>query len=134
MCDGLSRNIPKNFNTILSNCTCRARKKFFKINESFPKECRCSLKILEKVYANDAYTKKMGMGPKERLKYHQVNSATPMEDLKTWLKLSLSKKIFVKSFSAILAGVALPTVIGSCLTTFQPLQWRQRYPLANRFL
>lgn len=92
MCDGLSHNIPKDFKTILSNCICHARRKFVEVNESFPKECRYVLKTLEKVYANDAYTKQVNMSPEERLKYHQDNSATLMEDLKTWLNAQLEQK------------------------------------------
>ena len=92
MCDGLSRNIPKEFKTILSNCIVHARRKFVDINESFPKECEFVLKTLEKVYANDAYAKEMAMSPEERLKYHQKNSATLMEDLKVWLKAQLGEK------------------------------------------
>ncbi|MBM3709057.1 MAG: transposase [Actinobacteria bacterium] len=92
MCDGLSRNIPKEFKTIISNCIVHARRKFVEINESFPKECSYVLKTLEKVYAHDAYTKKMNMSSEERLKYHKDNSATLMEDLKTWLKNQLEQK------------------------------------------
>jgi len=92
MCDGLSRNIPKDFETILANCICHARRRFVEVNESFPKECRYVLKTLEKVYANDAYTKEMSMSPEERLKYHQDNSTALMEDLKTWLKSQLEEK------------------------------------------
>jgi transposase len=92
MCDGLSRNIPKEFKTIISNCIVHARRKFIEINESFPKECEFVLKTLEKVYANDAYTKEMGMSPEERLKYHQQNSTNYMEDLKVWLKTQLDEK------------------------------------------
>ena len=92
MCDGLSRNIPKDFETILANCICHARRRFVEVNESFPKECSYVLKTLEKVYANDAYTKEMSMSPEERLKYHQDNSTALMEDLKTWLKSQLEEK------------------------------------------
>lgn len=92
MCDGLSRNIPKDFKTILANCMAHARRKFVEVNESFPKECSYVLKTLEKIYANDAYTKQMSMSPEERLKYHKDNSATLMEDLKTWLENQLKDK------------------------------------------
>ncbi|MCL6087055.1 MAG: IS66 family transposase [Actinobacteria bacterium] len=92
MCDALSRNIPKEFETILANCIVHARRKFVDINESFPKECKLVLKTLEKVYANDAYTKDKNMSPQERLKYHQDNSSTLMEDLKTWLAAQLDEK------------------------------------------
>ena len=92
MCDGLSRNIPKDFETILSTCIAHGRRRFVEVNESFPEECSYVLKTLEKVYANDAYTKEMSMSPEERLKYHQDNSATLMEDLKIWLENQLEEK------------------------------------------
>lgn len=92
MCDALSRNIPKDFKTILANCISHGRRRFVEINENFPKECGYVLKTLEKVYANDAYTKENEMSPEERLKYHQDNSSTLMEDLKTWLKAQLEEK------------------------------------------
>jgi len=63
MCDGLSRNIPKDFETIISTCIAHGRRRFVDINESFPAECSYVLKILEKVYANDAYTKEKNMSP-----------------------------------------------------------------------
>jgi len=92
MCDGLSRNIPKEFKTILSNCIVHARRKFVDINEAFPRECSHVLKVLEKVYKNDAYTKEMNMNPEDRLKYHQKKSAKLMEDLKAWLTSQLEEK------------------------------------------
>jgi transposase len=92
MCDGLSRNIPKEFKTIISNCIVHARRRFIEINESFPKECEFVLKILEKVYKNDAYTKDKNMSPEDRLKYHQKKSTKLMKDLKTWLAAQLDEK------------------------------------------
>ena len=85
MCDGLSRNIPKDFKTILSNCIVHGRRKFVDINENFPEECKYVLKILKEVYKNDAYTKEKHMDPDQRLKYHQDNSSKLMDDLKDWL-------------------------------------------------
>ena len=92
MCDGLSRNIPKDFKTILSNCIIHGRRHFFDINESFPKECEFVLKTLKKVYINDAYTKEKHMDPYQRLKYHQDNSSKLMKDLETWLTSQLEDK------------------------------------------
>lgn len=92
VCDGLSRNVPKEFETILASCIAHGRRRFVDINEAFPKECSYVLKVLEKVYANDAYTKEMDMSPEERLKYHRENSAKLMEDLKRWLILQLEEK------------------------------------------
>ncbi len=92
MCDGLSRNVPKDFKTILSNCIVHGRRKFVDINESFPEECEYVLKTLKKVYENDAYTKEKHMDPDQRLKYHQDNSTKLMDDLKTWLTSQLEDK------------------------------------------
>jgi len=92
MCDGLSRNVPKDFKTILANCNSHARRKMVDINEAFPKECEYVLKIFEKVYKNDAHTKEDGMDPKQRLKYHQDNSSKLMKDLKDWLTLQIEHK------------------------------------------
>lgn len=92
MCDGLSRNVPKEFKTILSNCLTHARRGFVEINESFPKEVEFVLKTLEKVYENDAFTKESNMDPQQRLKYHQENSAKLMKDLNVWLVSQLEDK------------------------------------------
>jgi len=92
MCDGLSRNIPKEFKTILSNCLAHARRGFVDIHESFPKEVEFVLKTLEKVYENDAFTKEGNMDPEQRLKYHQENSTKLMEDLRVWLVSQLEDK------------------------------------------
>jgi len=92
MCDGLSRNIPKEFKTILANCIAHGRRKFVEVNESFPRECEYVLKTLEKVYRNDAYTKEKGMDPEQRLKYHQDSSARLMEELKAWLISQIEDK------------------------------------------
>ena len=39
MCDALSRNVPKNFKTILANCNCHGRRNFVDVLDSFPEEC-----------------------------------------------------------------------------------------------
>lgn len=92
MCDGLSRNIPKEFKTILANCLAHGRRGFVDIHESFPKEVEFVLKTLEKVYENDAFTKENNMDPEQRLKYHRENSTKLMEDLKIWLTSQLEDK------------------------------------------
>jgi len=90
MCDGLSRNVPKDFEVILSNCIAHGRRRFVDIGEAFPGECGYVLKVLEKVYKNDAYTK--DMDPDQRLKYHKDNSSKLMDDLKDWLTSQLEDK------------------------------------------
>ena len=92
MCDGLSRNIPKDFKVILANCLTHARRRFVEEQISFPKECEYVLKKLEKVYENDAHTKQKHMSPEQRLKYHQERSLPLMEDLKVWLAAQMDDK------------------------------------------
>jgi len=92
MCDGLSRNVPKDFKTILSNCIAHGRRRFIDINEAFPEECKYVLKTLKKVYKNDAYTKQKQMDPNQRLKYHKDKSSELMKNLKDWLTSQLEDK------------------------------------------
>jgi hypothetical protein len=55
MCDGLlSRNVPREFEVILSNCNAHARRGFVEVASRFPDECRYVLETLGDVYRNDA--------------------------------------------------------------------------------
>ena len=54
MCDGLSRNIPSEFDTILSQCLAHARRKYVELTETFPAEVRFVLETLREVYITDA--------------------------------------------------------------------------------
>lgn len=92
MCDALSRNVPKDFQTILANCLAHARRRFIDNYESFPQECEHVLRVLKRVYINDAYAKENNMSPDERLEYHQKKSASLMKDLKKWLASQLDDK------------------------------------------
>ena len=53
MCDGLSRNLPKELETILANCMAHGRRKFVEIYDRFSEECRRVIKALKVVYRND---------------------------------------------------------------------------------
>lgn len=46
MCDGLSRNVPKEFETLLSSCLAHGRRQFVDVAESFPVEVRHVLESL----------------------------------------------------------------------------------------
>jgi hypothetical protein len=39
MCDALSRNVPKDFETLLSNCLSHGRRRFVDVYDNFPDEC-----------------------------------------------------------------------------------------------
>ncbi|HYA42130.1 MAG TPA: IS66 family transposase [Syntrophobacteraceae bacterium] len=93
MCDGLlSRNLPKEFAVILSNCTAHARRGFVDVATRFPDECRYVLETLRDVYKNDALAKKNGMLPEERLAFHKAQSGPLMESLKNWLDEQIAEK------------------------------------------
>ena len=92
MCDGLSRNTPKDFKVISANCLTHARRRFVDEKYSFPKECEYVLKTLEKIYENDAYTKQKQMSPEQWLQYHQEKILPFMEELKAWLAAQLDDK------------------------------------------
>lgn len=92
MCDGLSRNVPKEFATILANCMSHGRRKFVEVVDSFPGECRFVLESLGKVYHHDAIARKKEMSPERRLEFHQERSAEIMEKLECWMKEQLEQK------------------------------------------
>ena len=92
MCDALSRNLPKDFKIILSNCLIHGRRNFVDVAWNFPDECRYVIETLAKVYKNDTIAKDQKMSPDERLKFHQTESAPLMEELKTWINEQFDEK------------------------------------------
>ncbi len=92
MCDGLSRNEPKDFETILANCMTHGRRKFVKVVDNFPEECRYVLESLRQIYRHDAIARKEKMSPERRLHLHQDHSAEIMKTLKDWMNEQLEQK------------------------------------------
>jgi transposase len=92
MCDALSRNVPKEFEVLLGNCTTHGRRKFVDVFANFPEECRYVLETLRDVYRNDAVAKEQGMTAEERLAFHQAQSGPLMEKLETWLKDQIAER------------------------------------------
>lgn len=93
MCDGLlSRNLPKEFEVILSNCNAHARRGFCEVASRFPDECRFVLETLRDVYRNDDLTKKQCMSAEERLAFHKARSGPLMDCLKKWLDEQIDDK------------------------------------------
>ncbi len=86
MCDALSRNIPKELATILSNCLDHARRQFVDIVESFPEECRHVIELLGKVYHNDALARQGALSPEDRLTFHRRESGPVMDELQSWCR------------------------------------------------
>jgi transposase len=92
MCDGLERNLPKDFETIVGNCLVHARRHFVAVSESFPAEVRHVLGVLGEVYKNEAQTRKEGMSDLDRLRYHQEHSRPLLAGLRSWMAALLADK------------------------------------------
>lgn len=86
MCDALSRNVPKELETILANCLAHARRNFVDLVPSFPEECRYVIEALAKVYHHDKRAKEKGLSVDQRLRLHQEHSSPVMARLKEWLQ------------------------------------------------
>lgn len=88
-CDALSRNVPKNQETILSNCLAHLCRKFYELAHIWPKEV---LKIIGEfacVFTNDHEAPK---DPQERLKWHQKKSNPIMNGIKKYCSVLIEEK------------------------------------------
>jgi transposase len=85
MCDALSRNMPKELESIVANCLIHARRNFVEEVDRFPDEVAHVLDALKVVYRVDAQAKEEQLTPEERLALHQQQSGPVMEDLHRWL-------------------------------------------------
>ena len=92
MCDALSRNQPKKFQTILANCLAHGRRRFVDVVDNFPHECQHVLQTLSQVYRHDAICQEQNLSTEERLRYHQAHSGPLMEDLHGWMSAQLEEK------------------------------------------
>lgn len=92
MCDALSRNIPKDFKTLLANCLAHGRRQFVELAQNFPRECEHVLRALAKVYKNDATARKRKLTDMGRLRFHQDHSGPVMEKLHAWMQSQLADK------------------------------------------
>lgn len=93
MCDALSRNMPGEWKTIVSNCLAHARRQFVEIYDRFPDECGYLLEALRVVYRNDAAARECNLSPAERLRIHQQESGPTMRQLHTWLTRQFEEKL-----------------------------------------
>lgn len=92
MCDALTRNLPKDFKTVVANCMSHGRRRFADVYDNFPDECAHVLKQLGKVYKNDADARQQALSAAERLDLHQRNSGPLMEKLKNWFYVQFDEK------------------------------------------
>jgi len=84
MCDALARNVPKEFETIVSNCMSHARRPYVDVVADFPEECRFVLETLAEVFKNDATARTERMSRQERLELHRRESLPLMAKLRLW--------------------------------------------------
>ena len=92
MCDGLSRNEPKDTQTIMACCLAHSRRGFVDVASRYPEDCRQVLEALRVVYQCDAEAKEQGLSAQERLSLHQLKSQPVMEGLKSWLDAQFDQK------------------------------------------
>ncbi|MFV1968276.1 MAG: IS66 family transposase [Pirellulaceae bacterium] len=93
MCDALSRNLPGELETIVANCLAHGRRRFADVSELFPDECKHVLLALKVIYKNDEDARKQKLSPEERLKLHQAESRSTMDDLHSWLNRQLDERL-----------------------------------------
>lgn len=84
MCDGLERNLPKPFQTVVGNCLLHGRRNFVDVVTKFPEECRYLLETLREIYKHEAFCREQGISAEERLAYHQAQSGPLMKALEEW--------------------------------------------------
>ena len=92
MCDGLSRNHSKEFETILCNCLAHARRGVVDVVDNFPQECRKILESFAEVYRVDAVAKEQRLSDQERLILHQEQSKSVMAELHQWMRDQIDQK------------------------------------------
>jgi len=92
MCDALSRNTSKEFETILANCLVHGRRNFVDVAENFPEETAHVIDQIALVYRNDETAKQQNLSPQERLLFHQRESAPVMKNLKQWFSQQIEQK------------------------------------------
>ncbi len=93
MCDGLSRNLPQEFETILANCLSHGRRNFVDLYDRFTDECRYVIKAFKAIYHHDQVARDEGLDAEQRLAYHQAHSKPTMDGLKKWLERQFTEKL-----------------------------------------
>jgi transposase len=92
MCDGLSRNWPKNHDTERGQCLVHGRRNFVEILATFPEQCRRVIRELEKIYRLESRTRRQNLDASQRLAYHQRYSLKVLGKLKSWMQAQLDTK------------------------------------------
>jgi transposase len=93
MCDGLSRNLPNEIKTILSNCLAHGRRQFVELVEDYPEEVTHLLTEIGTVYKIEGEAKALKLAPRERLSFHKEQSKPVMDGLKLWLDGLIAERL-----------------------------------------
>lgn len=88
-CDGLSHNLSKNHTTHVAKCLVHARRLFYHLYETWPKEMEVVLNIFGDIFENE---KQAPEDPEKRLRWHQRKTQPCMEKLKTYCKSLIDEK------------------------------------------
>src|ERR1017187_8430017 len=91
MCDALSRNTPKDVETLMANCLAHGRRQIVEVVDNFPEECRYVLETLGGVYRHDALAREQELSPEDRLRFHQEHSGPLMKGLHEWMEAQLAE-------------------------------------------
>jgi len=92
MCDALSRNLPKPLKTILAHCLAHGRRQFVELLGNYPTECAYILRVLARVYKNDAIAQKRKLSDDARLIFHKARSGPQMQKLHDYLQALIADK------------------------------------------
>jgi hypothetical protein len=92
MCDGLTRNLPRDPTVVLANCLAHGRRPIVDEVKSFPAECRHVLEALRRVFHTEAKSRPLGLTAEQRLELHQRESGPVMEALRCWMEAQLEQK------------------------------------------
>jgi len=104
MCDALSRNLPRELETIVANCLAHGRREFVDLSDTFQAECQYVLEAFRLVYHNDKLARENELTPEDRLKFHQAESGPTMERLRDWLRRQFDERL-VEPNSALGAAI-----------------------------
>ena len=70
VCDALSRNLPKDYQTHVAKCNAHARREFYEIASHWPQECLKVISAFDIVFLNDKLAKNQKLSPEARLEWH----------------------------------------------------------------
>jgi transposase len=91
-CDALSRNLPKDHQTLVGYCNAHVRRKFYEIASFWPKECLKIVSGFDLVFLNDKVAKDRNLTSQDRLEWHQEKSAPIMGNIKEYCEDLIAKK------------------------------------------